>query len=109
MLQLVKVHVFLVGCKSERLLYSHTTVDAQRSCANKKSITFAYIAAKSGALVTSGAKAAVDLALEEINSRNDILPNYTLSYSTIRDSEVQIKHKCIVYCACYLCVCTYTV
>ena len=106
MLQLVKV---CVGGKSEKLLYSQATADAQGSCPNKKSITFAYITAKSGALVTSGAKAAVDLALEEINSRNDILPNYTLSYSTIRDSEVQIKHKCIVYCACYLCICAYTV
>ena len=88
--QLVKV---CVGYKSEKLLYSYTTSDAQGSCPNKKNITFAYITAKSGVLVTSGAKAAVDLALEEINSRNDILPNYTLSYSTIRDSEVQIECK----------------
>ena len=47
--------------------------------------------------MTSGAKAAVDLVLEEVNSRNDILPNYTLSYSTIRDSEVSKMHVHIVY------------
>ena len=28
------------------------------------------------------------LALEQINNRTDILPNYTLSYRTIRDSKV---------------------
>ena len=31
----------------------------------------------------------VDLALELINNRPDILPNYTLQYTEILDSEVR--------------------
>ena len=51
-------------------------------------IHFSYITAKSGGFLTSGAIPVVDLALEQINNRTDILPNYTLSYTTILDSEV---------------------
>ena len=34
----------------------------------------------------------VDLALEQINSRTDILQNYTLNYTTILDSAVRCNH-----------------
>ena len=51
-------------------------------------IHFSYITAKSGEFLSSGAIPAVDLALEQINNRTDILPNYTLSYTTILDSKV---------------------
>ena len=49
---------------------------------------FSYITSKSGTFVSSGGIPVVDLALEQINNRTDILPNYTLSYTTILDSQV---------------------
>ena len=56
---------------------------------NSTSIYFSYITSITGAGFRSGgARPVVDLALEQINNRTDILPNYTLSYRTIRDSKV---------------------
>ena len=56
---------------------------------NNTSIYFSYITSITGAGFRSGgAIPVVDLALEQINNRTDILPNYTLSYRTIRDSKV---------------------
>ena len=49
---------------------------------------FSYITAKTGSFITSGAFPVVDLALEQINNSTEILSNYTLSYTTILDSEV---------------------
>ena len=57
------------------------------SC-EKISLHFSYITTKTGSFVISGAIPAVDLALEQINNSTEILPNYTLSYTTILDSEV---------------------
>ena len=59
-------------------------------CGNgeKTPLHFSYITTKTGSFVASGAIPVVDLALEQINSRTDILPNYTLSYTTILDSQV---------------------
>ena len=54
----------------------------------KVSLNFSYITTRTGSFVSSGGIPAVDLALEQINSRTDILPNYTLNYTTILDSEV---------------------
>jgi hypothetical protein len=51
-------------------------------------LRFSYITTKTGSFVAAGAIPVVDLALEQINSRTDILPNYTLSYTTILDSKV---------------------
>ena len=51
-------------------------------------LLFSYITAKSGGFLTSGAIPVVDLTLEQINNRTDILPNYTLSYITALDSKV---------------------
>ena len=45
---------------------------------------------KTGFFRASGAIPVVDLALEQINNRTDILPNYTLSYTTVLDSQVQL-------------------
>ena len=60
------------------------------SGSGKISLNFSYITTKTGleSFVTSGAIPVVDLALEQINNRTDILPNYTLNYTTILDSEV---------------------
>ena len=38
--------------------------------------------------MSSGSIPVVDLALEQINNRTDILSNYTLNYTTILDSNV---------------------
>ena len=46
---------------------------------------FSYITTKTGSFVASGALPVIDLAMEQIN---DILPGYTLNYTTIEDSEV---------------------
>ena len=54
----------------------------------KISLNFSYITTKTGSFVSSGGIPAVDLALEQINNRTSILPNYTLNYTTILDSEV---------------------
>ena len=54
----------------------------------KTPLYFSYITTKTGGFVASGAIPVVDLALEQINNRTDILPNYTLNYTTILDSKV---------------------
>ena len=59
----------------------------------KISLYFSYITTKTGIFVSSGGIPAVDLALEQINNRTDILPNYTLDYTTILDSQVRIEQQ----------------
>ena len=54
----------------------------------KTPLYFSYITTRTGSFVASGAIPVVDLALEQINNRTDILPNYTLNYTTILDSKV---------------------
>ena len=63
------------------------------ACRQKTGIHFPYITAKTGSFVSSGGIPAVDLALEQINNRTDILPNYNLSYTTILDSKVTEIHE----------------
>ena len=65
----------------------------------KISLNFSYITTKTGSFVSSGGIPAVDLALEQINNRTDILPNYTLNYTTILDSEVRIEQQtaCLLF------------
>ena len=60
----------------------------------KTQLYFSYITTKTGIFVTAGAIPAVDLALRLINDRTDILPNYTLGYTDILDSEVD--HNCLI-------------
>ena len=61
-------------------------------CGNAEKIPlhFSFITTKTGSFVASGAIPMVDLALEQINSRTDILQNYTLNYTTILDSAVRV-------------------
>ena len=54
----------------------------------KTPLYFSYITTITGDLTIAGAIPVVDLALEQINNRTDILPNYTFNYTTIRDSKV---------------------
>ena len=49
---------------------------------------FSYITTKTGGFVSSGGIPVVDLALEQINNRTDILPEYSLNYTSILDSNV---------------------
>ena len=49
---------------------------------------FFYMTTKTGFFRASGAIPVVDLALEQINNRTDILPNYSLTYTSILDSQV---------------------
>ena len=55
---------------------------------NKPVIYFSYITGVTGPLLSSEAVPVVDLALELINNNTNILSDYHLCYSTIRDSKV---------------------
>ena len=59
----------------------------------KTPLYFSYITTMTGSFVASGAIPVVDLALEQINNRTDILTNYTLNYTTILDSNVNNNNK----------------
>ena len=52
---------------------------------------FSYITTLTGDFVASGGIPIIDKALMQINSREDILQNYTLNYTTILDSKVHSK------------------
>ena len=49
---------------------------------------FAYITTFTGGFIASGGIPIVDMALQQINSRDDVLTNYTLGYIEILDSGV---------------------
>ena len=51
-------------------------------------LNFSYVTSKTGGFVSSGSIPVVDLALEQINNRTDILSNYALNYTAILDSKV---------------------
>jgi hypothetical protein len=53
----------------------------------KTPLFFSYITTESFAI---RALPVVDLALEQINSRTDVLPNYTLNYTTILQFSVSL-------------------
>ncbi|XP_019849367.1 PREDICTED: gamma-aminobutyric acid type B receptor subunit 2-like [Amphimedon queenslandica] len=53
---------------------------------NKSLLHFGYITSLTGLFIPSGGRPAVDLALKLINEREDILQNYTLSYTDVLDS-----------------------
>ena len=55
---------------------------------NLSQLNFSFITSLTGDFVASGGIAAVDLALEQINSTPEILPNHTLRYTEILDSNV---------------------
>ena len=59
----------------------------------KVELRFSYITTKTGGFVSSGSIPMVDFALEQIKNRTDILPNYTLSYTNILDSNVSGNMK----------------
>ena len=56
----------------------------------KTPLYFAYITTVTGTITASGGIPLVDMALQEINSRDDILQNYTLKHTEVIDSGVSI-------------------
>ena len=62
-----------------------------RGKSNIAPLHFSYITTKTGGFVSSGGIPAVDLALEQINQRTDILPGYSLNYTSVLDSNVSYK------------------
>ena len=56
----------------------------------KTPLHFFYMTTKTGFFRASGAIPVVDMALEQINNRTDILSDYSLSYTTVLDSKVNL-------------------
>lgn len=56
--------------------------------AQKKPLHFSFITALSGGSTSSGGIPIIDFALEQINNDSRLLPNYTLQYTSVLDSEV---------------------
>ena len=73
------------------------TVTAASNRVEKIPIHFSYITTITEGYGAAEGIPAVDLALEQINNRTDILPNYTLNYTTILDSKVSEKKLFILY------------
>ena len=63
------------------------SLGASGNSGEKTPLYFSYITTKTFA---AGAIPVVDLALEQINNRTDILPNYTLNYTIIGDAQVHV-------------------
>ena len=73
----------------------HLSAGTHSSNEGKIPLHFAYITTKTGGFVVSGGIPIVDWSLEMINERDDILQNYTLSYTDILDSKVSLKQQYI--------------
>ena len=80
----------LVSCLFYSLL--HLSVGTHSSNDGKFPLHFAYITTKTGDFVASGGIPIVDMALQIINERDDILQNYTLNYTDILDSGVSVLY-----------------
>ena len=85
----VTMLLYLVICLLCSLL--HFSVGTHSSNEDKTPLHFAYITSKTGGFVASVGIPIVDWSLEMINKRDDILQNYTLSYTEILDSKVSTK------------------
>ena len=58
-------------------------------------LVFSYITSLTapGGFLARDSIPVVDMALEMINNRTDILTKYSLNYTTVLDSKVKIKHS----------------
>ena len=86
------VAVICIGCSVTQSGDS-LSLDRPRNDDEKIPLNFSYITTISGGVtgfVSSGSIPVVDLALEQINNRTDILSNYTLNYTAILDSKVSL-------------------
>lgn len=66
---------------------------------NRTVLYFAFINTITGNLNTNGSIPAVDMVLDQINNRSDILEDYILSYTNVLDSGV-CNYICL--CSCIL-------
>ena len=73
----------------------HLSASAYSNNEDKIPLQFAYITTMTGGFLASGGIPIVDWSLEMINERDDILQNYTLSYTDILDSKVSLKQQYI--------------
>ena len=60
-------------------------------------LTFGYITTITGGFIASGGIPIVDMALQQINSRDDILQNYSLVYKDVLDSGVSVNIENAIY------------
>lgn len=58
--------------------------------AKSTNLYFAFINTISGPFTTNGSIPIVDMVLNQVNNRSDILENYTLSYTNVLDSKVNV-------------------
>lgn len=56
----------------------------------QSTINIGFIYSGSGQYITAGVQPAVELAVELVNNRMDLLPGYQLNISYTRDSEVSV-------------------
>ena len=72
---------------------------------NKTKLFFSYITSitAQGGFIASGAIPVVDWALEQINNNTKVLSDYTLNYTTILDSEVNMYACMHKYVHTYIC------
>ena len=85
----VTMLLYLVICLLCSLV--HLSVGTNNSNEDKIPLHFAYITTKTGGHVASGSIPIVNWLLEMINERDDILQNYTLNYTDVLDSKVNIN------------------
>ena len=95
------------------ILVSALLLHTNNAVRNTSQLKFSFITSLTGDFVASGGITAVDIALEQINGSPEILPNYTLGYTDILDSNVNglrfnantIRHvcMCMAYILCISC------
>ena len=96
----------------------HLPVGTHSSNEDKIPLHFAYITSKAGGFVANGSIPIVNWLLEIINERDDILQNYTLNYTDVLDSKVNINKNTVLDNFCmhilyiylyyiYVCVCAH--
>ena len=89
--------LFCITC----CVFSSTITSATNSSDDdldgKTPLYFAYITTLTGEFTAGGGMPVVDMALQEINFRDDILQNYTLKHTEVFDSGVSII-VCIIAC-----------
>ena len=79
---------FALGCLCQFLLLL-SPARAQDATDNRTELRIVYITSSGGEYNSSGTIPAIEIALEQINDRSDVLPDYRLKYE-LGDSQVAI-------------------
>ena len=79
-------------CWGIKLLLLLCSVNAQdcQSVNDSQSLEFLYMTSFGASLNSSGSVVGMMMALDKINRNSSLLPNYTLGYSSIVDSQVSL-------------------